>query len=375
MRIIFVLRSIVLSGGIERVVTEKANWLANNGHQVLFLTYEQSSHALSFLLNSNVCYEDLNCQYYTVYQKGLLVRQILKFVYKIKFWNRLRHKISSFGPDVLVIPSNLEEFMGVATSMIKYVPVVFECHSTHVEFFESSKNMKKRLRNHMIMSFVKRCSLLITLTKGDAFYWRQACRKVVTIPNPLSYYPETIYKKSTIENTIICVARLQTVKRLDRLIEAFSLISDKYPDWHIEIYGDGKEKNTLFDLIEDRGLLGRIFIYPPTMDIYKKYMESEFVVLSSDSEGFSLVLIEAMSCGVPVVSVSCPFGPSEIVENGVTGLLAKMEASDLAEKMEWMIVHDKERHEMGKQSRIVAKRYQKDVVMKEWEKAYQSVLL
>ena len=107
----------------------------------------------------------------------------------------------------------------------------------------------------------------------------------------------------------------------------------------------------------------------------KKYMESEFVVLSSDSEGFSLVLIEAMSCGVPVVSVSCPFGPSEIVENGVTGLLAKMEASDLAEKMEWMIVHDKERHEMGKQSRIVAKRYQKDVVMKEWEKAYQSVLL
>ena len=102
-------------------------------------------------------------------------------------------------------------------------------------------------------------------------------------------------------------------------------------------------------------------------------MESDFLVLSSDSEGFSLVLIEAMSCGVPVVSVACPFGPSEIVENGVTGLLTKMDVSDLAEKMEWMIDHEKERLEMGKKARIAAKKYQKETVMKEWERVYLSV--
>ena len=104
-------------------------------------------------------------------------------------------------------------------------------------------------------------------------------------------------------------------------------------------------------------------------------MESDFLVLSSDSEGFSLVLIEAMSCGLPAVSVACPFGPSEIVENGMTGLLTKMDVQDLAEKMEWMIIHEKERLQMGEQARIAAKKYQKGTVMKEWERAYMSVQL
>ena len=172
------LRSIVLSGGIERVMTEKANWLANNGHQVLFLTYEQSSHPLSFPLNSNVYYEDVDCQYYKVYQKNIIIRPFLKFVFKQRFRNRLQNKIFSYLPEALVIPSNLAEFMGITISMVKYVPVVLECHSTHMEFLESSQKLRKRLRNHMIMSFAKRCSLLITLTKGAAFYWRQAFRKV-----------------------------------------------------------------------------------------------------------------------------------------------------------------------------------------------------
>ena len=82
MRILFVLRSIVLSGGIERVMTEKANWLANNGHQVLFLTYEKSSHPLSFPLNSNVYYEDVDCQYFKVYQKNIII--CTKFIF-LKF--------------------------------------------------------------------------------------------------------------------------------------------------------------------------------------------------------------------------------------------------------------------------------------------------
>ena len=308
-------------------------------------------------------------------QKNIIIRPFLKFVFKQRFRNRLQNKIFSFLPEALVIPSNLAEFMGITISMVKYVPVVLECHSTHMEFLESSQKLRKRLRNHMIMSFAKRCSLLITLTEGDACYWHQFCRKVVTVPNPLSYYPERIIKKSSNGRRIICVARLQTVKRIDRLIEAFALISNKYPDWYVEIYGDGPEKMSLQQMIEDRGLQGKISILPPTVDIYKKYMESDFLVLSSDSEGFSLVLIEAMSCGLPAVSVACPFGPSEIVENGMTGLLTKMDVQDLAEKMEWMIIHEKERLQMGEQARIAAKKYQKGTVMKEWERAYMSVQL
>ena len=77
-----------------------------------------------------------------------------------------------------------------------------------------------------------------------------------------------------------------------------------------------------------------------------------------------------MACGLPVVSVNCPYGPSEIIENGKTGLLAKMDINDLAEKMAWMMTHDRERESMGKMAHVAAAAYKKEIVMKEWESAY-----
>jgi glycosyltransferase involved in cell wall biosynthesis len=111
-----------------------------------------------------------------------------------------------------------------------------------------------------------------------------------------------------------------------------------------------------------------------TKDVYSEYLKSQFFVLSSDSEGFGLVLIEAMSCGIPVVSTNCPYGPAEIVEDGVTGLLTKLAPDDMAEKMEWMINHAEQRNEMGLKARETVKRYQAETVMTEWEQAYLSVL-
>ena len=106
----------------------------------------------------------------------------------------------------------------------------------------------------------------------------------------------------------------------------------------------------------------------------EEYQQSQFFVLCSDYEGFGLVLIEAMACGIPVVSTDCPFGPSDIIEDGLTGLLARMDVQDLAAKMEWMITHEAERNMMGVRGRYAAAKYEKEEVMKEWERAYMSVL-
>lgn len=374
MRIIFVLRSVVLSGGIERIMTEKASWLGSQGHNVLFLTYEQGSHSLSFPLDSYVVHKDLDCRYYTIYKKNILIRPLYMLLFKHKFKCRLKSTILSFCPDLMVIPSNLEEFLSPATSMSKYVPVAFECHSTHIEILGELQNLRGLVRKYMLLSCIKRCSVVFTLTEGDANYWKSLCKHVVAIPNPLPYYPEKIDVGEKVQGKIICVARLQRVKRIDRLIEAFSLISEKYPIWHIDIYGDGKEKNMILNMIAEKKLQNRVSVYAPTADIYKKYMESEFLVLSSDSEGFSLVLIEAMSCGIPVVSVDCPYGPASIVDKGVNGLLAEMSVIDLSAKMEWMITHDTERKMFGNNARKSASQYQKDVVLRRWEQTYSSVV-
>ena len=152
------------------------------------------------------------------------------------------------------------------------------------------------------------------------------------------------------------------------------MIADNYPVWHIDIYGEGEEKDHIEKLIHDYGLTEKIKINAPISNIYDEYRNSQFLVLSSDSESFSLVIIEAMSCGIPVVSTDCPFGPREIIADGKTGLLSRLEAEDLAAKMEWMITHETERREMGRRAHETVARYKKDNVMKEWEAAYFSVL-
>jgi glycosyltransferase involved in cell wall biosynthesis len=152
------------------------------------------------------------------------------------------------------------------------------------------------------------------------------------------------------------------------------MIADKYPDWHIDIYGEGEEKAYIEKLIQNCHLTKRVKLFAPSSHIYDEYRNSQFLVLSSDSESFSLVIVEAMACGLPVVSTDCPFGPRDIIEDGKTGLLSRLDSEDLAAKMEWMIIHTKEREDMGKYAHQAAARYKKDVVMKEWEHAYLSVL-
>lgn len=267
----------------------------------------------------------------------------------------------------------MTQFYGSLLLLCSSGPIVVENHSAYVEFMAKTHSTKDIIYQFIYKLLVKRCSLVLSLTKKDADFWRNYNPNVKVVPNPLTIYPENV-EKSKCENRIICVGRLNSVKRWNRLIDAFSLLSAKYPEWRVDIYGDGDDKESLKAQISNAGLIDRIIIHPPTKDIYKEYMQSQFLVLSSDCEGFSLVLAEAMACGIPVVSTDCPFGPSEIIDDGTTGLLSKMDVNYLAEKMEWMITHEKERKQMGEKAHAAAAKYKKGVIMKQWEQAYLSVL-
>lgn len=372
MHIIFVLRAVVLSGGIERVFIDKANWLASHGHDVLFLTYEQGFHHFSFPLGETVCHEDLECRFFTVYQKNVFTRPFWKMLIKNKFRKKLHAKIERFRPDIMVIPCNLDEFQSIAISMNSYVPVVYESHSSFVDVMEEYSSWIHRFWQRMRHRCVKKCDLIIALTKGDASCWRKYVNRVCVLPNPLTSY--ILHPVVRDNKRIICVGRLTQIKRFDRVIDAFSMIADKYPEWFVDIFGEGDLHEQLQKQIFELHLTGRINIKPPTLDIYTEYQNSSFFVLGSDYESFGLVLIEAMACGIPVVSVNCPFGPVEIIDDGVTGLLSVNTSKDLSKKMEWMITHETERREMGRQAHQAAARYQQDVVMKEWESVYRSVL-
>jgi glycosyltransferase involved in cell wall biosynthesis len=382
MRILIIHRSFALVGGAERVITDKANYLADEGHQLMLLSYEQGDHPLPYELHPSVQYRDLDCRFFTLSKYSAPKHLYLYFRLKKQFRNNLHSVVLEFKPEVVVLASDWQTLMGTVIESVNPVPVIAEFHNTYDYVMRkvgtSEGWLKAKLTQLYYRQTIKsmgKCAQLVTLTEGDAKCWRQHYNNVTVIPNPLTFYPDIIDDVPKDFGRIIFVGRFNHEKRIDRLISAFSLIADKYLDWHVDIYGEGNEKENLLKQISETNLEGRVVIHEPTNAIYDEYKRSEMLVLCSEHEAYSLVLVEAMSCGVPCVSMDCPCGPREIIKDGVNGLLSRAgDVEDLSAKIEWMIIHEDERKEMGQAAREFAATRQLYVVMSEWKRLYNSFI-
>jgi len=382
MRIIIMHRSFALVGGAERVITDKANFLANVGHQLLLVSYEQGQHPLPYELHPSVGYKDLDCRFFTLSKYSLPLHIYHFFRLRNKFRKALRSTVEDFKPDVVVLASDWQTLMGAVVQSVNPIPVIAEFHNTYAHIMrkvESSENWLRKVMTQFYyrqtISNLRKCSKLVVLTEIDAQNWRRHFDNVCVIPNPVTQYPEVIDDIPKDNGRIIFVGRFNHEKRIDRLITAFSMIADRYPDWHVDIFGDGNEKEKLLRQVDECGLVKRVVIHEPTKAIYDEYKRSEMLVLCSEHEASPLVLVEAMACGVPCVSLDCPTGPRAIIKDGETGLLAKDgDVNDLASKIEWLIVHEAERKEMGLKARVFAASRKQDVVMGQWEKLYTGII-
>lgn len=373
MRILFVLHSLANFAGIERVMSDKINYMARQGHDVLLVTYEQGEHALSYPLDDSVKHQNIEFPFFRVYQYGYPKRLYKIWRMKHGFKQEFQKIVTTWKPDVIVVPSNAGDYMAEIMSIANTKKIV-EAHCSLPAFLKGD-SLKDKVIKRLLFRYITKCDLLVALTYDDQCCWQRHIRCVTAVPNPVAFYLDNPDYSLRQIGRILAIGRFHVQKRFDRLVEAFALIAEKHPNWYIDIFGKGEfgEEEKLQQLIDYAGMKNRIILHAPTRDVIPEYLQSQFFVLSSDYEGFGLVLIEAMACGIPVVSTNCPYGPSEIISDGETGLLAGMDAKDLAEKMEWMITHEKERKEMGIKAHKAAARYKRDVVMKEWENTYVSL--
>ena len=375
-------RSFALVGGAERVITDKANFLAQKGHELMLVSYEQGLHPLPYELHPSVGYADLDCRFFTLSKYSLPLHVYHFFRLRNKFRKALRSTVEDFKPDVIVLASDWQTLMGAVLKSVNPIPVIAEFHNTYAYIMRkvgSSENWLRKMVTkfyyRQTISNLRKCSKLVVLTEIDVQNWRQHFDNVCVIPNPVTQYPDVIDDIPKDNGRIIFVGRFNHEKRIDRLITAFSMFADRYPDWHVDVFGDGNEKENLLRQIDECGLVNRVVIHEPTKAIYDEYKRSEMLVLCSEHEASPLVLVEAMACGVPCVSLDCPTGPRAIIKDGETGLLAKDgDINDLASKIEWLIAHEAERKEMGRKARVFAASRKQDVVMGQWEELYTGIV-
>ncbi len=381
MKLLYVLKSFASKAGTERVVSDKINYLAEAGYEITLVTYEQGKHPHSFPLHPSISTIDLNTRFYTVSQQPVY-KKLFSFLRLRRFFRiRLQKVVDDFEPDVIISTTYSFNLMDIILSIRTNAYQIVESHVACFSILESFMYRKNPIMHILakwyglyMLSWLKQCKVLVVLTDGDASEWRNYVPRVEVIPNPVTIYPERIMSHDGNGKRIICVGRLHEQKGFDLFIDAFSRISTQCPGWIVDIYGSGDDEQSLKDKIKNYHLERKIHINAPTASIFEEYQKSEFLVLSSRYEGFGLVLVEAMSCGIPCVSFRCKYGPEDIITHKKNGLLADDgDISDLANQILWMINHKDERLQMGKEARRSALIYEKTHIMRRWEYMFKNL--
>lgn len=380
-KIIYIFRSLAIVGGVEKVLVDKMNYLSQlKDYEITLITYEQGNHPMIFPLSPKVKHIDLNILFYKRYRYNILKRSFIYIILKKQFKKAIEGQIALIHPDIIISTTYSMLEINILSKLTDQSTKIIESHSARkaigkVNIHENNYIMKlaARIADQNLYKQISKCHTFITLTNNDAKDWKNI-KEAIVIPNMLTYYPEKIDILPKKGKHVICAGRLTEQKGYDLLLQAWQKVYHKYPDWILDIYGKGEDYNLLMESIKNLQLQQVVQIHPPTTDIYNKYMESDFYVMSSRWEGFGLVLAEAMSCGIPCVSFDCPHGPSEIIHHGQDGILVENgNINMLAEKIIYLIEHEDIRIEMGERARENVKRFLPEAIMPQWEKLFKSL--
>lgn len=380
MRILYVYKSIALLAGMERVLTDKMNYLSEQlGYDVYLITYEQDTNPFSYQLSPRVIHKDLGVLLYTksrypfpqrlwVYRK---MRKLLK--------NRLYEEVDKINPDIIIATNYSFPIIDIIANIPGKSKRILETHIAKDALLKSADftnfsffKVAAHFYDLYMLRQIKKFDVLVTLTEQDQKKW-EGIINTITIPNVLTTFPAKVADSTN--KCLISVGRYDSQKGYDLLIEAWSLVVAKHPDWQMHIYGSGPLREFLQKMIDEYGIASSFILNPPTPEIYDKYLEHSIYVMSSRFEGFGLVLIEAMSCGLPCISFDCPSGPSEIIRNGVDGILIENgNVEKLSEAICRLIDNEQERKQMGIKARQNSLRYSKDRIMCDWDALFKRLL-
>ena len=254
---------------------------------------------------------------------------------------------------------------------------IIECHEVRYNtLYEPGLNKSFPVRVFMkiheyfyFKAIERHADVIVTLTPKDKILWKRA-KRVEVIPNfstmPISHYSNLSTKR------VISAGRLEWEKGFGRLVEIWSYVAPRFPDWQLDIYGEGSMYATLKNLIKIYKAKN-ITIHNFTADISQEYANSSICVVTSYFEGFSLVILEALKHGVPCVAYDCPFGPGSIIEDARSGFLVENGDTRLFAERVCRLIQDYElRAQFSKAGIERAKHFDVDVIMNQWRMLFES---
>jgi len=379
MHILYIYSELTIKGGADKIIIEKANYFARHGYEVTIVTEAQMGRPLAFPLDSSVKHIDMGLDFNEQYRHGSLRRL---WIY-LKLMSQYKKMLTAFlmKEKVDIAITTLGRSIGILPYINDKSIKIGEAHTTKrnlrsLHLLECRGGIYKFVAKFMRWNMERNIShlkSLVLLTPEDAKDWG-AIVETHVIPNPIALIPSM---PATLNNKqVLMVGRYNDAKGYDYLIDAWAIVHQRHPDWILNVYGSGELYDQVVKWISVKHLEKTIILHEPTVEIIERYLESSICVLSSRYEGFSLVIVEAMSCGVPCVSFDSPHGPRNIIRNGEDGIIVEyLNSQALADGICSLIENVKLRKELGSNARKNVIRFSEDVVMKQWDELFKSLTL
>ena len=375
MKIVYCLNSIRYVGGVHRITIVKANALSEiPDYELFIIVTDNKKGILTEDLNSKVKLIDLDVNYYDDDWKSRW-HNVKGIIFKRrKHRKKLEKVLREIQPDIVISVNQSEKHI---------LPRIKGKWKTIREFHLVS-DYRQRFANTLfdkIMAWMgdfydhhftlKKYDHIVVLTNEDKEMNWKGWEKVSVIPNPRTFSSN---KKSSLHHHIVMSAgRLSREKNYTDLIEAFGLVVKKHPDWTLEIYGEGPEYKLLEDKIASMHLESSIFLKGLSTNIKENYLNASIAAFTSLHEGFLLSIVEAMECGVPVVSYASPCGPRDIIHDGKDGFLVEVgNKAALADRICKLIDDTEKRKLLGQHAKDKAKDFTIESIVRQWCTLFES---
>lgn len=379
MKIAYVMPTLVSKGGTERIITEKANYMVEHyGYEVSIIVCDyHQDQPNEFYRSSLVRHIYLNLPFYLQFRYKYPKRLWYKWQYDKCFTERLTKTVNELDPDILI---GIAHFHADKVCTLKCrAKKIVENHEIRSSILSNktkdnplySKIYKLLYRSFYFRTIEHHADAVVTLTHEDQKEWYKS-KRVEVIPNFSSL--KILQRSSCETKRVIAVGRLRKEKGFSRLLDIWKVVSVKYPDWQLDIWGDGEHKEEICQKIKKENITN-VTLKGTTNNIGAVYANSSICVITSYYEGFSLVILEAMKHGVPCIAYDCPCGPRSIIENGQCGFLIKDgDKKNYIEKLCKLIENEQLRKQFSTAAIRRSLHYDTDTIMNQWRLLFEDLI-
>lgn len=376
-KIVYCTPALYMAGGVERVLSIKASFFADHfGYDITIILTEGADKPLFYPMSEKVKVINLNIGFEELWNCSFIKKIFVYLKKQSQYKKRLAIELMRIHPDITISLLRREiNFINDLSDGSKKIGELHINRANYRNFDKSQSNFIKELFSkywmHNLITKLMRLDKLVVLTEKDRAAWVEL-DNVQVIPNPLSFKPIAVSTQA--KKRVIAVGRYCHEKGYDYLLQAWAKVQHICPDWQLVIFGDGERTAYEQMLICLEIDTARCTLNGRTNNIQSEYINSSLAVCSSRFEGFGLSIVEAMACGLPVVSFDCPWGPRSIISDGEDGILVEKEnVEHLADNLIKLMQDNNRRKLLSKNALRNVRRFEIEQIAHKWKSLFEEL--